>query len=336
MNVDELLRRYAAGERDFSGIRLYAGILIAVNLSRVNLSRAHLEAVSLREANLERANLSNVNLSCSSLTKANLSQADLSGANFCRSGFPYVGDAILPAELTEANLQGANLNGADLRQVYLSEANLSKAKLEEANLRGADLTRVDLREANLTGAILAEANLSQANLTGAILANADLREATLAGTTMPDGTVGYNFALDFISKKLSHLKRKAWKPITKRGDGDLTASKFAGKPWLSANEKWPTCPNCRQPMRFFLQLNLQELPESLKSKFGNGLLQMFYCLNEVEIEHETWVESATMIGDLNGNVRYVEIKSCENDCLGYQPFSRCQLVRIVQPDITPA
>ncbi|MCU0533872.1 MAG: YwqG family protein [Hydrococcus sp. Prado102] len=65
--------------------------------------------------------------------------------------------------------------------------------------------------------------------------------------------------LEQLKQKLINVKRLAWKPIVREGDGDLTASKIAGKPWLNADEKWPICPNCGKPMQFFLQLNLDEL-----------------------------------------------------------------------------
>lgn len=45
-----------------------------------------------------------------------------------------------------------------------------------------------------------------------------------------------NFELEMLKSKLSHLKRKAWKPIIQEGDGAITASKFAGKPWLNEGE----------------------------------------------------------------------------------------------------
>lgn len=115
--------------------------------------------------------------------------------------------------------------------------------------------------------------------------------------------------LERLKSKLSHLKRKAWKPIVREGDGALTASKFAGKPWLSEGEQWPACCNCGQPMQLCVQLNLQELPNSLNSKFGNGILQLFYCTN-----YET---------------------SCDELCKGWEPFvETCKLIRIVQLDNT--
>src|SRR5262245_42089920 len=68
-------------------------------------------------------------------------------------------------------------------------------------------------------------------------------------------------------------KRSAWKPVVKKGDGDLTSSKFSGVPWLAAGEAWPTCSACAKPLQLFLQLDLDELPAELKGRFGKGLLQ---------------------------------------------------------------
>ncbi|NEQ23342.1 MAG: DUF1963 domain-containing protein [Microcoleus sp. SIO2G3] len=112
--------------------------------------------------------------------------------------------------------------------------------------------------------------------------------------------------LEQLKQKLRHLRRSAWKSIVREGHGALTASKFGGTPWLKASERWPLCPNCNKPMHLILQLNLNELPESLRGRFGNGLLQFFYCTN-IELD-------------------------CEIVCQGWEPFSKIKLVRIVQPD----
>lgn len=77
---------------------------------------------------------------------------------------------------------------------------------------------------------------------------------------------------------IAQFIRPAWKPMVTQGDGDILASKFSGRPWLSQNETWPTCPNCAKPMQLFLQLNLAELPEPVREEFGSGVLQMFHCI----------------------------------------------------------
>ncbi|NEN93487.1 MAG: DUF1963 domain-containing protein, partial [Okeania sp. SIO3H1] len=110
-----------------------------------------------------------------------------------------------------------------------------------------------------------------------------------------------------IPSEIQPYKRHAWKPITIEGDGDLTASKFAGKPWLGKNEEWPKCPHCQNPLEFFFQLNLNQLTESLQNKFGSGILQMFYC---------TYMN---VYGD----------EVCEVDYQGWEAFSDIHFLRII-------
>jgi uncharacterized protein YjbI with pentapeptide repeats len=69
MDVEELYRRYAAGERDFSG----------VDLSRANLNVAKVTYLEALEPG--QNDLSGINLSGANLTGANLSLVNLSGAN---------------------------------------------------------------------------------------------------------------------------------------------------------------------------------------------------------------------------------------------------------------
>jgi hypothetical protein len=82
MNRDQVLGRYASGERDFTGAQLYG----------VDLNHVCLPGVDLFQADLRCANLSN----------AVLTDADLRGA-----------------DLRGADLRYANLEGADLRSVQL-------------------------------------------------------------------------------------------------------------------------------------------------------------------------------------------------------------------------
>lgn len=161
--------------------------------------------------------------------------------------------------------------------------------------------------------------------------------------------------LDLLKSKLSHLKRKAWEPIVQQGDGAITASKFAGKPWLNEGEEYPTCPNCSKPMQLFLQINLDELPKNLKSRFGSGILQFFYCTNSGVLKLDTGLsgrtneECETLIKNLpenmvqgtwggsvdwEGNIGKIKIlkpHDCVEECDGWDAFSRCQFIRIVQP-----
>ncbi len=100
LSVEELKRRYAAGERYFINANLRCADLNNLNLSGINLGWAKLNwaegsGLNLSGADLTAADLSNANLSGADLSGANLTLADLSGAN-----------------LHETNLTGAVLRGA--------------------------------------------------------------------------------------------------------------------------------------------------------------------------------------------------------------------------------
>ncbi len=132
LGVDELLRRYAAGDRYF----------INANLRCAQLSELCLENIDLSCAKLNLANLSGTNLSKANFTAAQMRSANLSGSNLSGS------------QLVRANLAGANLSNANLRGADLSYADLSNACLNGADLRGVNLARVDLRKTSLDGAIV--------------------------------------------------------------------------------------------------------------------------------------------------------------------------------------
>ncbi|WP_250123262.1 pentapeptide repeat-containing protein [Chroococcidiopsis sp. CCMEE 29] len=105
LSVDELKRRYAAGDRNFANANLRCA-----DLNNLNLSGANLGWAKLTLAGLSGANLSGADLTAADLSKANLSEADLRGAN------------LSLADLREANLAQANLSGACLRGAKLTEA----------------------------------------------------------------------------------------------------------------------------------------------------------------------------------------------------------------------
>lgn len=170
--------------------------------------------------------------------------------------------------------------------------------------------------------------------------------------------------MEKLKQKLEKFKRQSAKPLTQKGDGTLDSSKYGGKPWLNSGEKYPVCPNCLNPMPLFLQLNLNEIPETFNRKFGAGILQFFYCIHTRWIDHDTGFivknseEYERLIEDSHQliiesvkekltkspsglNVKEIDgvekivvnelIEHCEGECNGGEPFSECQLVRIIQP-----
>jgi uncharacterized protein YjbI with pentapeptide repeats len=157
MDVQEFIRLYQEGKRDFKGIDLSGA-----DLSSANLTDAILSGADLSSANLTDAILTNVGL-----TEADLIDADLTGAN------------LTDIDLTDVNLSGAILSGAILTGNYLSRTNLTKANLEGANLGFANLSGANLEGANLEGA-----NLENANLEGANLENANFKNTVLTNTIL--------------------------------------------------------------------------------------------------------------------------------------------------------
>jgi len=146
-NVNEILKRYAAGERDF---RL-----------------AQLKGADLAGANLEDANFAEADLANSDLSKAKLR-----------------GTSFYHADLAASNLTRADLRDTSFRGARLIGAKLPGASLFRANVATADFTRADLRRASLVAEILHGTILAYANLEGANLVNAKLVGVNLTGANV--------------------------------------------------------------------------------------------------------------------------------------------------------
>ncbi|NEQ27419.1 MAG: pentapeptide repeat-containing protein [Microcoleus sp. SIO2G3] len=147
LTTDELLRRYAIGDRNFANANLRCALLCKQNLSQSNLAY-----VKLNFANLSETNLSNADLTAADLSEANLSRANLSQTSMYRTN-------LTKANLREINLRGANLSKASLRDACLRQADLRDANLSFADLRGADVDEACLSGAKLTGAKLTQGQL---------------------------------------------------------------------------------------------------------------------------------------------------------------------------------
>ena len=203
---DRFHKRYADGERDFTGIDLRnihpthrcGGILNEINLSRANLQGTAMGGSMLFQANLSGANMEGMDLSHSYIINANLSGANLKEAK------------LRKADLTEADLTGADLRGADLTGVNLTGANLTEVRISEETVfyqtilpdrkpdefhfrviegeellksyaRGnRDFSRMIIYRADLSGANLERINLDSTKLKYVNLSGANLRFADLS------------------------------------------------------------------------------------------------------------------------------------------------------------
>lgn len=192
ITFEELLQRYAAGERDFRKIHLVfdeyerdesgearfdqsgrgvmrpgikEGCLRGTNLSGVDFRGSNLGAIRMYSQGLVlcHANLSKLDLSVFLFRGSNLSGANLSGAMLFRAKF------------TDANLSGAKLDRVIATETLFIDANLTstsfiKATLTDTYFVGADLTTANFRNAR----------------------NAYFERVILKDTIMPDGSLRSN------------------------------------------------------------------------------------------------------------------------------------------------
>jgi uncharacterized protein YjbI with pentapeptide repeats/stress response protein SCP2 len=220
ITTEDFLKRYQAGERDFTGSNL-AGIDLSqktlesnLMLSEANLTKANLAGAKLIKVNLIGANLQGADLSETNLQQADLIEANLSNANLTKASFYHailIKANLSQAKLIEANLSSANLTGANLTQAKLAKANLSYTNLSGvnlsgvnlsgANLSGANLSGVNLKGINLVGSNLQSANLSGQNLSGVSLCGVNLNSANLSEADLT--------STDFCGANLSHANLQA-------------------------------------------------------------------------------------------------------------------------------
>ena len=192
-SAEQLLARYASGERNFDRVQLHEAALSSATLVSASFRAADLSGADLRAAKLEGSDLSEANLQGAHLESAYVANATLRAAQLERAHLfqtvlwaSDLSSAVLDgAQLDQANLEHADLSDAHLRGASLKKALLATAVLRGADLTGANLSAATLPNADLESANLAGANLSYADLGSAYLQGADLRAALLCGTVLP-------------------------------------------------------------------------------------------------------------------------------------------------------
>ena len=102
--TSELLRRYAAGERDFPGIDLESRVerdisLEGADLKGINLTGANLARCPLSGVNFSGANLQDVCFQISSIRGANFEGSNLRNASFARDKGPRAREGLGLARL---------------------------------------------------------------------------------------------------------------------------------------------------------------------------------------------------------------------------------------------
>ena len=76
-------------------------------------------------------------------------------------------------------------------------------------------------------------------------------------------------------------RRTAWRPVVVPGSEPAgPRSKFCGQAWLRPDEASPACNSCGRPLQLLVQLDLDGLPGELDRRYGEGMLQLFACVDE--------------------------------------------------------
>ena len=129
MDAQELLRRYAAGERDFSKTRL-RGIM--------------LDMTDLKDINLSGADLSGADLTYSGIIKSNFTKAILDGAKMGGEGGVIEDSCFDKASLRGATFIMASIGHTTMRDAVLDGTSFggdyffSDLDLTGASLKGSD------------------------------------------------------------------------------------------------------------------------------------------------------------------------------------------------------
>lgn len=134
ITAEELLARYAAGERNFAGVDLGGShsknirpILSNVDLREIDLCGANLEMIDFCLSDLSGARLFGACLSYSYLVKTNFTGADLRYATIDWSHGRDV-------NFTNANMQGIDLTASHFPKSIWCNNNLQRAILITTNL----------------------------------------------------------------------------------------------------------------------------------------------------------------------------------------------------------
>ncbi|CDM94577.1 MULTISPECIES: Rid family detoxifying hydrolase [Limnospira] len=210
MEPQELLDRYAEGERDFPGVDLSDTDWQGYDLSEINLEGADFSNSDFKNMVFNRANLKNCNFRGSTFQSVKFVNADLTNACFIKSDLHIIDFAwadltgaqfgecrqFSSCEIAKATTKNVNFDKLNLYSVNWSFLDLEGCSFYKTNLHGTNWTETNCKNcnfklANLENAIFREAclegaNLKQAKLKKANLMKAKLKNASFIGADLTD------------------------------------------------------------------------------------------------------------------------------------------------------
>jgi len=81
------------------------------------------------------------------------------------------------------------------------------------------------------------------------------------------------------SPELLKYSRPAWLWTIAHGESAVDATRIGGRSLMGEAEQWPNCGDCKNPLTFMIQCNLDTLPDGMKDH-DSGILRFFYCMHE--------------------------------------------------------
>lgn len=81
------------------------------------------------------------------------------------------------------------------------------------------------------------------------------------------------------SPELAEHSRTAWIWSMSDGEAAADATRIGGRPIMGEEEIWPGCGDCKNPLTFMMQCNLDALPDGMDNH-ESGILRFFYCLHD--------------------------------------------------------
>ncbi len=191
ITFDEIVSRYNAGERDFSGVlvnSIYYGEekFKGLDFSGIILRDSNLLSIRLDLGGtiLHGADLSNVDLGEFYAPKIDLSNAILRGTRYWQDS------TFDDANFSGSDMIGANFVSADFNCIDMSRVNLDNSKIRTTSFRGVRFIDATIRNSRLEEVTFYRCKLIRTDFRGSeFVSKIEFSECSFEETIMPDGSI---------------------------------------------------------------------------------------------------------------------------------------------------
>jgi predicted DNA-binding WGR domain protein len=118
------------------------------------------------------------------------------------------------------------------------------------------------------------------------------RESGVVAPAADAPTAAIERTVAALARRIAAPVRPAWLPVFEQRDGDEAFGRVRGGMTLDADEEWPRCPVCREPLTGLFELDRSALPAP--ELRHDSVAQLFWC--------EAWEGRPAQAGDGGGNV----------------------------------